>query len=226
MTKVIEHKQNDAYRILIVEDTPKDMGTISHCIRQLEKKIEICEASSYEQAEQIFTEQSFPFDLLIIDQKLADGGPGDEGIRLVEIIKSVLKRHSETPIIIVTVLPDIDNACKAYEAGAACYLSKRKDDYLENLKQKVNDLLNQKEKTSAIRKQIEVYEQSELYFKNNQEYLVDHFAGEFLLIKEEKIIDHDKNPTKLWGILNSFPTSEQLEIAVIRVPYKKGNDNV
>ncbi len=101
--------------ILIVDDTPANLDTLSRVLSDAGYEIAI--ATSGEKALQLLQRQS-P-DLILLDVRM----PGIDGFETCQRIKSSPKT-CDIPIVFMTSLIDINNKIKGFSCGAVDYISK------------------------------------------------------------------------------------------------------
>jgi CheY-like chemotaxis protein len=105
-------------KILAVDDDP--------IIRHLVKNVvaywgyaDLTTAESGERAVQVITQESLPFDCMLIDMRM----PGVSGGELCSWVRK-LSKYKQTPIFIVTALSEKDDIDIAFAAGASDYITK------------------------------------------------------------------------------------------------------
>ncbi|MCL1943787.1 MAG: response regulator [Candidatus Azobacteroides sp.] len=111
---VVEISGNDKTTIVVVEDSP-DMRTLLK--QELKDKYTVLEASNGEEAVRMIKKSDI--ELIISDVMM----PGIDGYELCTRIKSD-KETSHIPIILLTVLDDVENVHKGYLLGADNYITK------------------------------------------------------------------------------------------------------
>ena len=109
----------DPKRILIVDDEPTILLTLSYALRS--KGVEVVTASRLETAEEAL--EHYPFDLVIADIRMS-GILGVEGLELLSYIK---RYWPQTKVIIMTAYGSDDIRKDAYERGAHYYYDKPVD---------------------------------------------------------------------------------------------------
>ena len=117
-------------RILIVDDEPTILLTLSYALRSGE--IEVVTASRLEPAEDALKRQRF--DLVIADVRMS-GMLGVEGLELLTYIR---RYWPETRVIIMTAHGSEEVRQDALDRGAAFYYTKPVD--IRELMQKIRDL--------------------------------------------------------------------------------------
>ena len=117
-------------RILIVDDEPTILLTLSHTLRS--KDVEVITANTIETAEEALSR--YPFDLVIADIRMS-GILGIEGLELLSYIKQNWPR---TEVIIMTAFGSEEMKQEAYQRGAKYYYVKPID--TDDLLQRVGDL--------------------------------------------------------------------------------------
>jgi len=98
--------------ILLVDDDDKLRYLIASYLEEKQFVVSTCGNSN--QVEELIN--YFIFDLIILDRMLPDG----DGIDLINKIKS----NSDTPVLMLTALGDVQNRIKGLKIGADDYLSK------------------------------------------------------------------------------------------------------
>ena len=117
-------------KILIVDDEPTILMTLSHLLNN--KETTVITSSRMEEAEEALSR--YAFDLVIADIRLS-GMYGIEGLELLSFIK---KMHAETEVIIMTAYGSDEIREDAYRRGAFYYYEKPID--LSHLVNKVQEL--------------------------------------------------------------------------------------
>ena len=120
----------DQKRILIVDDEPTILLTLSYALRSGE--VEVVTASRLEPAEDALKRQRF--DLVIADVRMS-GMLGVEGLELLTYIR---RYWPDTKVIIMTAHGSDEVRQYAYERGATFYYTKPVD--IRELMQKIRDL--------------------------------------------------------------------------------------
>ena len=119
-----------AKRILIVDDEPTILLTLSYALRS--DRVEVITASRLEPAEEALNR--YAFDLVIADIRMS-GILGIEGLELLTYIK---RRWPLTQVIVMTAYGSEDIQKDAYERGALFYYNKPID--IEELTRQVLDM--------------------------------------------------------------------------------------
>ena len=117
-------------KILIVDDEPTILMTLSHLLNN--KETTVITSSRMEEAEEALSR--YAFDLVIADIRLS-GMYGIEGLELLSFIKNM---HAETEVIIMTAYGSDEIREDAYRRGAYYYYEKPID--LSHLVNKVQEL--------------------------------------------------------------------------------------
>jgi DNA-binding NtrC family response regulator len=117
-------------RILIVDDEPTILLTLSYALRS--KDVEVITASRLEPAEEALSR--YHFDLVIVDVRMS-GVLGIEGLELLTYIK---RNWPETQVIVMTAHGSEEMEKDTYERGAKYYYNKPVD--IDDLFQKVRSL--------------------------------------------------------------------------------------
>lgn len=123
-------EQSMAKRIMIVDDEPTILLTLSYTLRSSE--IEVVTASRLEVAEEALERAAF--DLVIVDIRMS-GVLGIEGLELLSYIK---RRWPRTSVIIMTAHGSEEIRREAYERGAFYYYDKPID--IMDLMQRVRSM--------------------------------------------------------------------------------------
>lgn len=108
--------KTDTKRILIVDDEPTILLTLSYALRSSD--VEVITASKLETAEEAL--ERYSFDLVIVDIRMS-GVLGVEGLELLSYIKR-FRPHIE--VIIMTAHGSDEIQKDAYERGASYYYNK------------------------------------------------------------------------------------------------------
>jgi DNA-binding NtrC family response regulator len=122
--------KTDTKRILIVDDEPTILLTLSYTLRSSE--VEVITASRLEPAEEALNR--YPFDLVIVDIRMS-GILGIEGLELLSYIK---RQWPKTEVIIMTAYGSDEMKQEAYDRGAQYYYTKPID--IDDLMQRVRDM--------------------------------------------------------------------------------------
>ena len=130
MHLIIMLRNAEPRRILIVDDEPTILLTLSYALRS--KGVEVVTASRLETAEEAL--ERYPFDLVIADIRMS-GILGVEGLELLIYIK---RYWPETKVIIMTAYGSDEIRQDAYERGANYYYDKPVD--ITELARRVHDL--------------------------------------------------------------------------------------
>ncbi len=109
-------KRGKMKKILIVDDEPTILMTMSHLLGSSETTVITCERM--EEAEEALAR--YAFNLVIADLRLS-GMYGVEGLELLSFIKGL---NSKTEVIIMTAYGTHEIEEKAYQAGAFHYYEK------------------------------------------------------------------------------------------------------
>jgi DNA-binding response OmpR family regulator len=117
-------------RILIVDDEPTILLTLSYALRS--KDVEVITASRLEPAEEAL--KRYNFDLVIADIRMS-GMLGVEGLELLTYIK---RYWPQTRVIIMTAHGSEDLQHDAYERGANHYYQKPVD--IRELMRKIQEM--------------------------------------------------------------------------------------
>jgi DNA-binding response OmpR family regulator len=104
-----------AYRVLVVEDNREVGRMVTASIKSLGAEIDVLDVPSAEEA--LFISASLPFDLVVVDIRLA-------GMSGLEMVSRLQKRKPDTKIILVTGIEDADIRLKVSQANVAAYFFK------------------------------------------------------------------------------------------------------
>ncbi len=110
---------SETKRILIVDDEPTILLTLSYALRS--KDVEVITASTLEPAEEAL--RRYRFDLVIVDIRMS-GVLGIEGLELLSYIK---RQWPQTDVIVMTAYGSEEIKKDAYERGATYYYNKPVD---------------------------------------------------------------------------------------------------
>lgn len=127
---MIADTETKTQRILIVDDEPTILLTLSYALRA--QGVEIITAGRLEPAEEAL--ERYAFDLLIVDIRLS-GILGIEGLELLSYVK---RRWPGTAVIVMTAYGSEEIRKDAYDRGAFHYYSKPID--IDDLTQRVRAL--------------------------------------------------------------------------------------
>ena len=122
--------QAEPKRVLIVDDEPTILLTLSYALRS--REVEVITASRLEPAEEALSRQHF--DLVIADVRMS-GVLGVEGLELLTYIK---RNWPETEVIVMTAYGSEEMEKDTYERGAKYFFNKPVD--IEDLFSKVRSL--------------------------------------------------------------------------------------
>lgn len=103
-------------RVLIVDDEPTILLTLSHLLSNL--SVSVVTTGDIEEAEEAISARNV--DLVVADIRL-NGAHGYEGLRLLDFVK---KTSPDTRVIIMTVCGTAEMKDAAYEKGAWHYCEK------------------------------------------------------------------------------------------------------
>ena len=127
---IIMGEANAPKKILIVDDEPTILLTLSYALRS--KDVEVITASRLEPAEEALKRHTF--DLVIADIRMS-GMLGEEGLELLTYIK---RNWPGTKVIIMTAHGTDEVRQDAYERGAVHYYQKPVD--IRELMRKIEEL--------------------------------------------------------------------------------------
>jgi len=107
--------QDNIYRILIVDDDPRNIQTVASTFQNEDYQM------AYAQDGRTALEKirEIKFDLILMDVMM----PEMDGLEVCKTLKSSLGK-SDIPIIFLTVNDEMEDIVKGFEAGAADYLIK------------------------------------------------------------------------------------------------------
>ena len=117
-------------RILIVDDEPTILLSLSYCLRT--EGVEVITSSRIEAAEEALAR--YPFDLVIADIRMS-GMYGIEGLELLSFVKRI---RPESAVMIMTAYGSENIRDEAKKRGAYCYYDKPVN--IEHLLSKVSEL--------------------------------------------------------------------------------------
>lgn len=204
-------------RVLIVDDLPQERRALKRAVSSVAPDCAFTEADSFESGLHMVQEAPEAFDLAVVDVVLP---VRTEGLELVSIVKSVLRRATQTRIIVVTAYPEVKDACTSYEAGAEAYMSKLDPDFTVVFQEKVKKLLERRELRDSIHQQTEAQRRADDAFEAHREEWVEKYGGMFIMARGEEVLLARRNPRELWEELNRLPTDDRLEIGVVEIPRK------
>lgn len=107
----------ESYRLLLIEDNPGDALLITDYIEQFSSKTRVDEARTFSEAEELITNGSASYDLVLLDLNL----PDKEGM---ELISSVLDLTKSTPVNVLTGHSDMQFSIKSLSLGVSDYIVK------------------------------------------------------------------------------------------------------
>ncbi len=110
-------------KVLVVDDEPTILLSLSHCLRS--QGVEVIKCRSYEIAVEALSR--YFFDLVIADLRLG-GNRSQGGLEILDIVKKI---SPETAVIIMTAYGSEEVKKEAYQRGAFHYFDKPLN--LENL---------------------------------------------------------------------------------------------
>ncbi len=106
----------DAARVLIVDDEPTILLSLSHCLQR--SGAEVTKCRERRTAEEALREDRF--DLAIIDLCLSGGGRPDG----LDLVRAAKQANPKTQVIVITAYGTDELKRQALEQGAAGYFSK------------------------------------------------------------------------------------------------------
>lgn len=191
--------ENNAYKILVVDDNLKNIQIVANLLSENHYNIEA--ALSGEEALQWVEKTNF--DLILLDIMM----PEMDGFEVCEKLKQK-KKNQDLPIIFLTAKTDIESISKAFSKGGYDYLTKpfNSDELLARVKTHV-ELKVSKDKLKEVNKWLDekvqertaqLHESNENLDKANKQLLVlDKAKNQFLML-----ISHEIR-TPLNGIVGS-----------------------
>jgi two-component system response regulator HydG len=191
---------NAKHRILIVEDKQHERLAIARLLWQEDYEVEMAE--NPEQAIG-FLEQ--PFDLVISDLRMGE----NSGIDLLRVWK---RKRPATPFVLITAHGDVNSAVEAMKLGAEDYLTKpvnpdellilitrciesrRKDDTIRQLQERLDDRLGFEKIVGASRAILSVFEQCRMAAQADCTVLITGESGTGKELIAEAL--HQNSPRK------------------------------
>jgi two-component system phosphate regulon response regulator OmpR len=117
-----------SHSILIIDDDKRLRELLEEYLSEKKYKVYLCD--DFNSAKEIF--EYFIFDLIIIDRMM----PSGDGLNLINIIKE----KTNTPVILLTAMSEIENKIEGLKVGADDYISKPFEP--EELYLRIQKLLN------------------------------------------------------------------------------------
>jgi len=213
---VIERTQSRHHRILIVDDLPGERDAIRTAIEAIAPGCEFVDAATFGEAERCLREDLIPFDLAIVDIRLAHD---EEGLNLIRGKDAAFQKRRQIPVIFYTAYPTVKSACEAYEAGASAYLPKL-ETTTEQFQEKVKELLERRKEREEAPRQMEAQRIADEEFELHRKDWVRRYGGKFLLFnaKTKQIVAEHDNPIELGEELDKYDRETRLDIAILQVP--------
>jgi len=204
--------QQRPYRVLVVDDEKPQLAAVGSLVADELVNVEVKTAETLEEAEKLLQDEKFPFDLAIIDLRLdADA----EGIVLTKVIRRVLRRHLQTPVIVFTAYPTWQNARDAFESGADAFISKLDVDATDQLRRKVRELVERRMERQELARQMESQERAEAAFKANRTKWGKECPGRFLLVRDGRVVGAYASGHDALEALGQSSEEEKLETGII-----------
>ena len=172
------------YRLLIVEDEPRQVRALVNIINQLKPEYEICTANNGQEALSLFSENLF--DVVMTDIRM----PNMNGIQLIESIK---REGIQTRIIILSGYGEFSYAQKAIRFGVTDYLVKpiSKNDLLEILNKVEKEIKAEREaKTQEEDLKQKLNTSLPVYLEHQLNKWISGLANNEELNEIEEIIPH------------------------------------
>lgn len=109
-------------RVLVIDDHSIIRMALKHILRELTPDAEVVQAANGREALSRLDESTAPFDMIITDLYMPDGG--------IDLVKSLVERAGQAPVIVFTVSEQASDVRGALAAGARAYMPKTTDDPL------------------------------------------------------------------------------------------------
>jgi len=202
------------YRILVVDDNPRERVAIRGSIEDEIPDCVVCEAEDVEEARQVL-ESEEPFDLVIVDLRMNNA---DEGLELLGRKGAIYRRYAQTRVIMLTAHPTVESASKACEAHADAYISKLWEDSTKKLMEKVRELLEQREEREDMWRQVEGQRKADEAFLAHRAEWSRKYAGRFLAVQNGEVVLVKQNHREFWDALDNMPHEQRLDVGIVEVP--------
>lgn len=109
-------------RVLVIDDHSIIRMALKHILRELTPDAEVVQAANGRDALSRLDESAAPFDMIITDLYMPDGG--------IDLVKALVNRAGQAPVIVFTVSEQASDVRGALAAGARAYMPKTTDDPL------------------------------------------------------------------------------------------------
>jgi len=165
---------NSEYKVLLVDDLPKNLEIIGEILISAEYQVIKCSGGE----EALFTLKQKNFDIILLDVSM----PDIDGFEVCRRLK-LEEKTKEIPVIFITALTEVDSIVKGFEVGGVDYINKpvkakellqRVSTHIKNKTQK-DLILKQNEDLTEYNKKIKVLAQ-ELKQKNAELLSSIHYA--------------------------------------------------
>jgi len=203
--------QQRPYRVLVVDDEKPQLAAIVSLVSdELNKdNVEVKTAETLEEAKKLLQDEKFPFDVAIIDLRLESDADG------VSLIRPLLRRHSQTPVVLFTAHPSWQSARDAFESGADAFISKLDVDATDQLRRKVRELVERRMQRQELARQMESQERAEVAFKANRTQWGKECPGRFLLVRDGRVVGAYASGHDALEALGQSSEEEKLETGII-----------
>jgi DNA-binding NtrC family response regulator len=201
----------EKYQVLIVDDNEGARAAIRAAIEKVGLPIEIAETDGVEPFKEAMQKSPLPFDLLVVDQRLA---VGEEGLECINLAR---RRFSQTRVVMYTAYPTMENIRSAFKLGADDYISKLADSATVELQAAVKKLLERREERRALRIQREAQVRAEVAYAEHREQWCRQYGNQWLLIRDGAVEKAFPDANELWEDLQRRPAAEQVGYGVVEV---------
>ena len=169
-------------RLLLVEDNPRYLALLREALEDFGYK-EIQVAETPEAAAAMF--DSAYFDVIIADMRLGDEREG--GFTVLHEIKT---RTITSIVIVLTANDSVADCRRAFREGAWDYISK-------NSRGVVFDILHESIRDALIYSEQWGNRKDEVWIQNNRKELLQSYAGRYIAVLNNSVIDADSNEEAL-----------------------------